>query len=477
MKETAGCVSGRSGSPRGCPENIQEGEKDMKTVMTCMRQGGKYTAGAVIEADKNPKTKEMRLICVHPQIHCQMIHGFGGAFTDAAGYVYAQMDQDSRADFIRTYFDPREMHYIWGRTSIDSCDFSTEMYAADDDPDDEQLARMDYTRGEKYVLPLLRDAEKAAGQPIHMMLTPWSPPAWMKTNGSRVHGGFLREECQALWAEYICRYVKHCMETGMDVRLLSTQNEPQAAQTWDSCLFSGEQERRFISGYLMPAMQKYGIDRHAALLIWDHNKEKVLDRAWETMGDEKMKEMVGGIAFHWYSGDHFENLELAGRQFPGKRLVFSEGCVEHSIWGTDAELTGAIHYAHEYIGDLNAGADTFIDWNLLLDEKGGPNHVGNFCDAPMMYDTVHHKLQKKLSLDYIGHFSRYILPGAVRLGVSRYTGELEAAAAQNPDGTTVAVVLNPGREEKAFQLRIRDSFYPAVLPGGAIMTFVSDHRE
>ena len=442
----------------------------MKAIISGMRRGRKYTEQKIIRADESLLNTEMNLVSVYPQVRCQQIRGFGGAFTDAAGYVYSLMDEQDRADVIRTYFDPSEMGYTWGRTSIDSCDFSTEMYAADNDPEDTALEHMDYTRGEQYMLPMLQDAEKAAGRPLQMMLTPWTPPAWMKTNGSRVQGGSLREEYAPLWAEYICRYIAHCVESGMDVRLLSVQNEPRAIQTWDSCLYTGEQEREFIRRHLLPALQRSGLDERLTLLAWDHNKERVQDRALEVMNDDFMRAAVGGVAFHWYAGDHFENLAMTARQFPGKRLVFTEGCVEHSVWGTGAEMMGAIKYAHEYIGDLNAGADTFIDWNLLLDERGGPNHVGNFCDAPMMYDTVHRRLYKKLSLDYIGHFSRYIRPGAVRLGVSRFSDVIEATAAQNPDGSIVAVLLNPGTKKLYINLRMEDRCYPVELPAGGVMT-------
>ena len=139
-----------------------------------------------------------------------------------------------------------------------------------------------------------------------------------------------------------------------------------------------------------------------------------------------------------------------------------------------AEQLGAVKYAHEYIGDINAGADTLIDWNLLLDEKGGPNHVGNYCDAPMMYDTQSKQLHKKLSLDYIGHFSRHIRPGAVRLGISRCSAEIEATAAQNPDGSIAVVMLNPSEEKQDFFLRLNGAFYPLSLPAGAIMTCVTE---
>lgn len=449
----------------------------MKAVLTGMREGIKTQERFIIREDRSEQNREMNLITVFPQMRYQTIQGFGGALTDAAGHVYSLMSEADRAEMIRTYFDPKEMNYTWGRTSIDSCDFSSEMYAADNDPEDPELSKMDYTRAEKNLLPLLRDAEKAAGQPLKFMLTPWTPPAWMKTNQSRTRGGFLREECAPLWAEYICRYTEHCLARGMDVRLLSVQNEPQAVQTWDSCIYSGEQEAQFIRFHLLPALKRHGLDERLGLLIWDHNKEKVLERACTVMRDGDLKRAVAGIAFHWYSGDHFENLRMAGELFPGKRLVFSEGCVEHSVWGTGAELTGAVHYAHEYIGDLNAGADTFLDWNLLLDEKGGPNHVKNYCDAPMMYDTVHHQLKKNLSLDYIGHFSRYIRPGAVRLGVSRYTADIEAAAALNPDGGIAAVALNVTDREVRFWLQVGEKYWPVTLPAGAVITCVTEEGD
>ena len=442
----------------------------MKAYFTSMDQGKRNTREITVQADQSNPNREMHVVTVFPQMTYQTIYGFGGAFTDAAGYVYSLMGDEDKKDFLQTYF--REMHYIWGRTSIDSCDFGLEMYAAGNDPADTGLEHMDYRRGDRYVLLLVHDAGKAAGQTIRMMLTPWSPPAWMKTNGSRVHGGRLKKECAPLWAEYICRYVKHCLEAGMDVRLLSMQNEPHAVQTWDSCIVDDRQEGEFIRRYLGPALKKHGLDQQLALLIWDHNKEHVVDRATAVICDEAMAEQIGGIAFHWYTGDHFENVRMAHELFPDKRLVFSEGCVEHSIWGTDAELSGAVRYAHEYIGDINAGTDTLIEWNLLLDEKGGPNHVENFCDAPMMYDTVRHVLRKKLSLDYIGHFSRFILPGAVRLGVSRFSESLEITAARNPDGSIAAVLLNNAGKETSLFLQCSGSFYPLTLPAYGICTCV-----
>ena len=134
-------------------------------------------------------------------------------------------------------------------------------------------------------------------------------------------------------------------------------------------------------------------------------------------------------------------------------------------------------YAHEIIGDLNHGANLFLDWNLLLDEKGGPNHVGNFCDAPVMYDRKTGELRQNLSFDYIGHFSRFIRPDARRIGLSRYGGQLESAAAMNPDGTLTAVVLNQTKEAVSFGLRLKDQVWPVQIAAESIATFVFEKEE
>ncbi|MBQ6562481.1 MAG: glucosylceramidase [Clostridia bacterium] len=444
----------------------------MKVYYSGMENGKAYARTAEIQKDTSRSNREMALVCAFPEMTYQTVQGFGGALTDASGYVYSQMDPETRKEVIETYFGPGGLGYTWGRTSIDSSDFGTEMYAADDDPADEELENMDFSRCDRYVFPLLRDAAAEAGQPVRLMLTPWSPPAYMKSNQSRVHGGKLLEKYADRWARYMVKTVEHFLEEGMDVRLLSVQNEPNASQTWDSCNMTGADERAFVRNHLDPALRQHGLQDRLCLLIWDHNKERALDRALETISDDTMKEMIGGVAFHWYTGDHFEVLQMIREVLPDKRLVFSEGCVEHSVYGEDKELLGAVKYAHEYIGDLNHGADTLIDWNILLDEQGGPNHVANYCDAPLMYDRKQKKLVRKTSLEYIGHFSRYLKPGSRRIGTSSYHRDLEVTAVRNPDGTLAVVVLNAGEEKRDFFLKVHEDYYPLSLEGSSILTAV-----
>ena len=448
----------------------------MKQYTTLFRNGKKETEIRELREEPKEAEREKDLINLYPQVRYQTIDGFGGAFTDAAGYVFSRMPETLQEQFLEDCFSSGGLNYTLGRTSVDSCDFSRGMYAADDVPGDTELAHFDVTRPMRYVLPMYRRAREKAGGPIQMMFTPWSPPAWMKTNGSRKGGGRLKKEYYDLWAAYICRYLLEAEKAGMAVRFLSSQNEPKAAQTWDSCLFSGAEEREFIRKSLYPALQRNGLS-HVSLLIWDHNKERAYERACETICDDEMNRMVDGIAVHWYSGDHFETLQMIRDRFPEKRIVFSEACVEYSIYKGDNQLRNARMYGHELIGSLNHGLSVFLDWNLLLDEQGGPNHVGNFCDAPIMFNTQTGELTRNLSYDYIGHFSRFIQPGARRIGLSRFGDSVEAAAAMNPDGSVCAAVMNPGDRDVSFFLRMNGRVWPVRLAGDSISTFVFSPEE
>ena len=151
--------------------------------------------------------------------------------------------------------------------------------------------------------------------------------------------------------------------------------------------------------------------------------------------------MVDGFALHWYTGDHFDAVRLTKEHW-GKEIWFTEGCVEYSRFDGMTPLQKAEMYAHDILGNLNAGICGSIDWNLLLDAKGGPNHVGNFCEAPVMLHEDASDFSIMTEYYYIGQFSRFIRSGAVCLGSSSYSANVEATVFDNPDGERVAVLLN-----------------------------------
>lgn len=431
----------------------------LTAIASVMKRGQlrETTARRDFRADR--RGVEKRVVNLYPDVTFQTFRGFGGALTEAAGYVFAQLPAERRAEILRAYYGPGGLNYRFARTHLDSCDFSLDSYAAMNDPRDPELASFSLVRDEKYILPLIHAANAAAPEPLQVMLTPWSPPPFMKTNGTKKFGGYLKEEYYPLWARYICRYIREYRDRGVNVTMLTPQNEPKARQIWDSCLFTGEMESRFIAGHLGPELCRSGLD-DVALFIWDHNKERAFDRACDVLGDGTAAPYVSGVGVHWYSGDHFEALELIGRRFPGLRLAFTEACVEYTTGGDTSPLKNAQRYAHDLIGNLNAGLDLFLDWNILLDNRGGPNHVGNFCEAPIMCDVKAGTFRLMPSYHYIGHFSRHILPGAVRIGLSRFSDELEVTAFRNPDGTLAAVVLNRGPSDVPYVLRLGGRICP-----------------
>lgn len=411
---------------------------------------------------------ENQVVNLYPEVQYEKIEGFGGAITDAAAYVYSLMNEEQKKQLIETYFSPQKMKYGIVRVHMDSCDFSTEMYEAMSDKEDTELRSFSFARTEKYILPMLQDAQRAAGKPLKLMLSPWSPPSFMKTNGRRTFGGSLKPEYRKMWADYICRYISEFENRGFQVQRMSLQNEPKAVQTWDSCIYTAAEEKEFLRDFMYPALKAHGLE-HVEIFIWDHNKERVYERINEIM-DSSTKDMVAGIAFHWYSGDHFEALELVRNKFPDKKLIISESCIEYSKFAEEDVINGALRLSHEIIGDLNHGMTAFYDWNLLLDEHGGPNHVGNFCHAPFLYDTVQKKLLPQLIQQHFEHFSHYIHTGAVRIGYSKYTEGMDVTAYKNPDGEIVMVLLNKTREIMPVHIRIQGKLAELLLYPESITT-------
>lgn len=393
---------------------------------------------------------EMRLVKVYPDVLFQPVIGFGGALTEAAGYVFSQMGERLQHEFIEACFGQKGNRYNLARTSIQSCDFSLGPRAYVEDATDVRLDTFSIQGDRPYVLPIIKAAQDV-NPGLGFLASPWSPPAWAKTNGDMRAGGYLKHGAYDIWARMIARYLLAYREEGVDIGRITVQNEPQAKQTWESCLFNAYQEREFLCNHLRPALDEVGL-YDVKILVWDHNKEGMYDRAAEFMNDPRAASLFDGVAFHWYSGDHFEAVRATRALIGDRELIFSEGCDAYSAGDIMQELSHAEHYAHELIGDLEAGANAFLDWNVLLDSLGGPNHVDNVCDAPVMYDASRGTLRLRLPYYYLGHFSRFIQPGARRMLVTRFTQEVETCGFVNPDGGKVLIVLNRTGHDIPFTL-------------------------
>ncbi len=395
---------------------------------------------------------ENHVVNIYPEITYQTFEGFGGAVTDSAGYVYSLMTEEQKEQLIKACFSPERMGYSIARVPLDSCDFSLCQHEAVSDPEDQELRSFSFEGTEKYILPMLEDAKKASGGKLKLMLSPWSPPAFMKTNGRREKGGKLKEEYREMWAEILCRYIEEFRKRGFDVQRISLQNEPKAVQTWDSCVYTAAEQKEFLRDYMWPALRRHGLE-DIEVFIWDHNKERVYEWMRDIIDDDT-DAMVAGAACHWYSGDHFEALDLCRHLYPDKKLIISESCVEFLKYGTGDGIGAAQMLAKEVLGDLNHGASAFYDWNLLLDEKGGPNYVKNYTLAPFLYDTKSGDLIPQPVQHYYELMSHELLPGSVRIAKTCFSDDVEVSAWRRPDGSILIFMLNKTSEAQKVFVRM-----------------------
>jgi glucosylceramidase len=278
----------------------------------------------------------------------------------------------------------------------------------------------------------------------------------MKDNNSLLQGGKLKEAFKQSWANYYVKYIKAYEAKGIPVWGLTVQNEPMAKQRWESCIYTAEEERDFIKKYLGPTLQQQGLG-NKKLIAWDHNRDLLYQRATTILNDPAAAKYVWGIGFHWYetwtgSAMQFENLKRVHETFPDRNLIFTEGCVEKFDLNRINDWSIGERYGFSMVNDFNSGTVAWTDWNILLDENGGPNHVGNFCFAPVHADTKTGKLIYTNAYYYLGHFSKFIKAGAKRIGTASSRDKLATTAFINPDGKLVVVVLNTSNDEVAYKL-------------------------
>ena len=401
----------------------------------------------------------------------QEILGFGGAFTEAAASVYNKLDTEKKGEIIKAYFGEQGNDYSMARTHINSCDFSLGNYSYCDTPGDTELNYFSISRDKELLIPFVQDAMDHANTPIHILASPWSPPAWMKTNGQMNHGGKIKDEYRTAWASYFCKYINAYEKEGIPIWGISVQNEPAAKQRWDSCIYTAEEERDFIRDYLGPALESRNL-LDKKVIIWDHNRDIMVERARTVLNDPEAAKYVWGTGFHWYNGDHFDAVQKDHDEFPGKHLIFTEGCQENGPHIGSWDL--GERYATSIINDLNRWTVAWIDWNLILDERGGPNQVGNYCSAPIIVDIRSQDILYQSSYYYLGHFSRFIKRGDKIIGCECKTDDLLALAAVNTSGIVTAVVMNKKDVSAEFKYQNGDTNIPLSIPGRSIVTLVDD---
>lgn len=411
-------------------------------------------------------------VFVDPAKSYQSMMGIGGAITDASAEVFAKLPQKEQQEFLDAYYNKEKgIGYSLIRTHINSCDFSSESYTYIKDGD-KQLKSFDISHDKKYRLPLIKKALEITGK-VPLYVSPWSPPAFMKDNKNMLQGGKLLPEFRQVWADYYVAYIRALEKENIPVWGLSVQNEPMAKQTWESCIFTAEEERDFVRDFLGPTIKKQMPDKK--IIFWDHNRDLMPNRATVMLSDPEAAKYVWGMGFHWYEtwagGEPmFDSVKRVHEDFPNVNLIFTEGCVEKFDHAKLQLWENGERYGLNMINDFNNGMTGWTDWNILLDEKGGPNHVKNFCFAPIHAENG--KLIYTPSYYYIGHFSKFIRPEAKRLSTAVSRSNLLSTSFRNTSGEIVSVVMNASDAAVNYKLIVSGQEASVEIPAHSIQTLI-----
>ncbi|MFL5738642.1 MAG: glycoside hydrolase family 30 protein [Flavisolibacter sp.] len=415
-------------------------------------------------------------VFIDPSKTYQTFLGIGGALTDASAETFAKLPHDKQQEFLKAYYSTTSgIGYTLARTNIHSCDFSSGSYTYVTDGDKE-LKSFNIAHDRQYRIPFIKQAMAAAGGKLTLFASPWSPPAWMKDNNDMLHGGKLKPEFRQTWANYYVKFIRSYEKEGIPIWGLTIQNEPMAKQTWESCMYTGEEERDFLKNYLGPTLKKEGL-ADKKIIAWDHNRDLLYQRASTVLNDPEAAKYAWGIGFHWYedwsgADQVYNNVRRVSESFPNKNLLFTEGCNGPFKMNQIYDWKLGERYGRSMINDFNNGTVGWTDWNVLLDEQGGPNHVQNYCFAPIHADTRNGNLIYTNSYYYIGQFSKFIRPGAKRIIASASRSPLLTTAFKNPDGKIVVVVMNTSDKAMPFYLWVKGKAAQTSALSRSIMTMI-----
>lgn len=450
-------------------------------------------------AGTNPVT--LKLV---PDTTYQTITGFGGAFTEASAYLLNQLSAKNRDSILRAYFGKNGANYSLCRTHMNSCDFSLSNYTYAPIEGDMKLEYFSIEEDEKDLLPMIKDAMATSEDGFKLFASPWTAPPWMKDNKKYV-GGKLLPEYYDVWALFYSKYLEAYKAEGIDIWGFTVVNEPHGnGNNWESMLFSPEEMTDFVKNYMGPSLEAHG---HGDVVILGYDQNRNDLKHWvDTMyKDVTSENYFDGTAIHWYDSTYLifeDELNYAHEKAPDKYLIQTEACVDAEIphwkddawywskeatdWGWDwasedqkpwhPKYVPVYRYARDIIGCLNNWVDGWVDWNMVLNRQGGPNWFKNWCVAPVIVDEKTDEIYFTPIYHVMVHFSKFIRPGAKRIGIEISDKELHVTAAINPDGTIVVVLLNTTKKQKNISLLQGDATKEISINPSAIQTILIAHK-
>jgi glucosylceramidase len=458
----------------------QEGPKMIKGVKAYQTSASGDKLSLKSPSEKTPTAT----ITLKPETTFQEITGFGGAFTESSAYLLNQVSKANREKILEAYFSEAGANYSLTRTHMNSCDFSLDHYSYAPVENDMLLDSFSIEEDRDDIIPMIKEAQAISKDGFRIIASPWTAPPWMKDNNDW-YGGKLLKKYYPTWALFFSKYYLAYEQEGIDIWAFTVENEPLGNDShWESMHYTPEEMGAFVKEDLAPQFMKEGVE--AKILVYDQNRgEEMLPWVRTLLTDEELKPNIYGTAVHWYTSTNEwfpESLQETHELAPDKHIIHTEGCIDSEVphWNDDAwywkkeatdwgyqwakeedkhfhpKYVPTYRYARDIIGCLNNWVEGWVDWNMVLDEKGGPNLAQNWCIAPILVDVEKDEVYITPLYYMLSHFSKYIRPGAKRIGFENTDESLMVTAAKNADGSTIAVVLNMEKVEKTFELYLNE---------------------
>ena len=451
----------------------------------------------ITEFPTSDKATKIELL---PNEKFQTITGFGGSFTESSAYLLNKLGKENRKKILEAYFGENGANYSLTRTHMNSCDFSVSNYSYASVEGDKELKHFSIEEDLDDIIPMIKEAMAISKDGFKILSSPWTAPPWMKDNKNYV-GGKLLPEYYDTWALFFSKYIDAYKAEGIDIWGITVENEPLGnGNNWESMHYSAEEMNEFVINHLGPKLEADG-KSDVVLLGYDQNRDHLKQWVDEMYKNEATSKYFDGTAIHWYAStfEVFPDvLQYAHKKDPSKYLIQSEACVDSEIpkwkddkwywskegtdWGWDwaPEEDKHLHpkyrpvhrYARDIIGCLNNWVDGWVDWNMVLDTQGGPNWKKNWCVAPIIVDPEKDEVYFTPIYYTLTHFSKYIRPGAVRIGFKNEDNHLMVTAAQNPDGSIAAIIFNEDESTKYLTLNLNGKLANVSINGQAIQTIV-----
>ena len=443
--------------------------------------------------------KDASQIKLQPQQQFQTITGFGGSFTEASAYLLNQLGEQNRDRILEAYFGDTGARYSLTRTHMNSCDFSLSNYSYAPIEGDVELSSFSIEEDRGDLIPMIKAAKAKSKDGFKIISSPWTAPPWMKDNKDW-RGGKLLPEYYPTWALFFSKYLEAYKAEGIDIWGFTVENEPLGNDSnWESMHFTPQEMTNFVKNHLGPKLESDG--HQVKILGYDQNREHLKHWIDEMYKNEATSKYYHGTAIHWYASTYEvfpEALQYAHEKAPDKHLIQSEACVDAEVpkwqddqwywskeatdWGWDwapeedkkyhPKYVPVYRYARDIIGCLNNWVDGWVDWNMVLDKQGGPNWFKNWCVAPVIVDPEKDEVYFTPIYYALTHFSKFIRPGAVRIGFESSDNSLMTTAVQNPDGSIAVVILNQGTETKYIALSIGEKVAELNISARALQTVV-----